>query len=170
MKIYINGKLADVTLDTEKTIDDCLTSLIPWIESEGMRFQGLELDKRTIDAEGATAAYARDINSVGEINILVVEGSLCREEIEAVADKLGELPLDLQTGKSQEAAETIIQFTRLMEQIAGQLSRAGEEALLKEYNDLLQQMLAAYKEEDVILLGDLAEYEIAPRLRKLIEE
>jgi hypothetical protein len=36
-----------------------------------------------------------------------------------------------------------------------------------EFGNALGEMLAAYKQRDTVLVGDLAEYEMAPRLRGL---
>ena len=36
---------------------------------------------------------------------------------------------------------------------------------LNEFNTVLSEMLAAYEQKDAVLVGDLAEYEMAPRLR-----
>jgi hypothetical protein len=35
---------------------------------------------------------------------------------------------------------------------------------IAEFNTALKEMLAAYERHDTVLVGDLAEYEIAPRL------
>jgi hypothetical protein len=41
--------------------------------------------------------------------------------------------------------------------------------LLEEIGTILQELLSAYEAKDTVLVGDLAEYEIAPRLRSLQE-
>ena len=36
-----------------------------------------------------------------------------------------------------------------------------------EFNSALKELLQAYEQNDSVLIGDLAEYELAPRLRSL---
>jgi hypothetical protein len=38
---------------------------------------------------------------------------------------------------------------------------------LAEFNAALRELLAAYEQRDTVLVGDIAEYEMAPRLRNL---
>ncbi|MDR3193066.1 MAG: hypothetical protein LBT87_08385 [Treponema sp.] len=101
--------------------------------------------------------------------------------VEAVAARLEDLPLDIQTGKDGRAAETV----QLFSSVAGKLLRLL--GLLKleghspeiltvdgvpifeyvgEFESILQDLAAAYEARDAVLVGDLAEYELAPRLLK----
>jgi hypothetical protein len=103
-----------------------------------------------------------------------------------ITERLENLPLDLQTGKDKQAAETVQFFTGITEKLfriysiidtsvfpAAQItvvcaSKNNEKPMnifLEEFNSTLQEMLAAYEQKDSVLLGDLAEYEMAPRLR-----
>jgi hypothetical protein len=40
---------------------------------------------------------------------------------------------------------------------------------LSEFDAALKELLAAYEQRDAVLVGDLAEYELAPRLRVLYD-
>jgi len=99
-----------------------------------------------------------------------------------VCARLEELPLDVQTGKDARAAETVNIFSGIAEKVFrvyGILGGAGlrvEEAkvgglpiadYIAEFHASLQELLAAYEQRDTVLVGDIAEYEIAPRLRGL---
>jgi hypothetical protein len=94
-----------------------------------------------------------------------------------IARRLEDLPLDIQTGKDDRAAETVSLFSH----IAGKLCRlmglfqspedGGEDVkdlhtFIEEFNTALRELLAAYEAKDTVLVGDLAEYELAPRLLK----
>jgi hypothetical protein len=100
--------------------------------------------------------------------------------VEATAVRLEDLPLDVQTGKDSRAAETI----QLFSNIAGKLFRISSvlklkgvladidtidtttyQAFIEEFSAALQELTAAYEVKDAVLVGDLAEYELAPRLR-----
>jgi hypothetical protein len=99
-----------------------------------------------------------------------------------ISDRLEDLPLDLQTGKDGRASETIQLFTALTEKILrlfGLLKAEGFDlshllvnsipvyTYIDEFRTALKELLAAYESKDVVLVGDLAEYELAPRLRNL---
>jgi hypothetical protein len=102
--------------------------------------------------------------------------------VQAVAGRLGDLPLDIQTGKDGRAAETV----QLFSTVAGKLLRLlgllkleghSPEILtvdgvpifeyIGEFESTLKELAAAYEAKDAVLVGDLAEYELAPRLLKL---
>jgi hypothetical protein len=96
--------------------------------------------------------------------------------------RLEDLPLDIQTGKDGHAAETVQIFSRLGEKIfrlfglmkaegyALEHLKAGDMPLkdyIEEFDAALRELLAAYESGDAVLVGDLAEYELAPRLQNL---
>ncbi|MDR0644614.1 MAG: hypothetical protein LBG05_06860 [Treponema sp.] len=100
--------------------------------------------------------------------------------VEEIVLRLENLPLDMQTGKDMRAAETVRLFSAMAERLfrifsimsqKGHKTRTvdfgGEipvERFISDFSAILQEMLNAYKSGDTILCGDLAEYEIAPRL------
>ncbi|MDR2785919.1 MAG: hypothetical protein LBB83_08400 [Treponema sp.] len=100
--------------------------------------------------------------------------------VTGIAERLEELPLDIQTGKDGRAAETVNIFSAIAEKLFRlfYLIQAQRQDLsgifvdsspmydfLGEFNSALKELLAAYESRDVVLVGDLAEYELAPRLR-----
>ena len=102
--------------------------------------------------------------------------------LSAMADRLEALPLQLQTGKDVNAAGTLRDFSDLSSTLIRLLplvERAGinlgvfriGENNIKEYFDelgsALKELVSAFESGDAILVGDLSEYEIAPRLRAL---
>ena len=102
--------------------------------------------------------------------------------VENICLRLEELPLDLQTGKDTRAADTISLFSGVTEKIlriinvlkmegypVGEVSvnNMPINAYIAEFDSVLRQMLNAYEQRDIILVGDLAEYEMAPRLRTI---
>jgi hypothetical protein len=101
--------------------------------------------------------------------------------VSAVAGRLEDLPLDIQTGKDGRAAETMQLFSRIAEKLFRLLfilkvSGFSQESLIidgknakdfmAEFNSALKELNAAYENRDAVLIGDLAEYELAPRLIK----
>jgi len=97
-----------------------------------------------------------------------------------VCARLEELPLDIQTGKDARAAETAGLFSGVAEKVfriygalqsggfpVGEI-RAGDMPVadyIAEFHGTLRDLLNAYEQQDTVLVGDIAEYETAPRLR-----
>ena len=294
MEICINGKKADITLESEKTVEDLLAGLDSWLaqgelqdrpDSSGMthyRLSGLIIDGKAEDAQSLENTFGRELSTIKTLNIIVSRlhelictalrntqeeletwknldfsakqsfaenwktgpaAALLREQYPPVYDmtlltfsgegpgaqffaallderlrelenpseeldrmeqlindvtgRLENLPLDIQTGKDKQAAETIQIFTGLTEKIfriftilkadgfpVAQLKVANPAPVqsvcengtpgrteipimdfLDEFNITLKEMLGAYEQKDAVLVGDLAEYEMAPRLR-----
>jgi hypothetical protein len=99
----------------------------------------------------------------------------------AFVKRLEDLPLDIQTGKDGRAAETVSLFTYFAEKLFRLFSLLKQRGLkadafsvegipaaafIEEFNAAIGELLAAYETKDAVLLGDLAEYELAPRLWK----
>ena len=97
----------------------------------------------------------------------------------AIAGRMAELPLDIQTGKDQQAAETMQLFSRVGEKLFRIFSIYKSEGLsldtfiingqparifMEEFNAALGELSDAYENNDTVLVGDLAEYELSPRL------
>jgi hypothetical protein len=99
--------------------------------------------------------------------------------VEALAQRLRDLPLDIQTGKDLRAAETMGIFSTLAEKLIRLFNMLKVEGLFPEnltvggvpapeyigaFDATLKDLIHAYEERDTVLVGDLAEYELAPRL------
>jgi hypothetical protein len=113
-----------------------------------------------------------------EIQTPVDEFSNMRPVIEEVCARLTDLPLDIQTGKDARAAQTIQIFSGITEkifriyrqlEIQGYIPQSAAEKNLtqqiNDFNSAVKELLLAYEKNDTVLVGDLAEYEIAPRLQ-----
>ena len=94
-----------------------------------------------------------------------------------------EITVLLQTGKDKEAMELIIAFTELSSKVTRLFpllegvdtvripENVGEKPLrdfYTEMNGFLSELLEAFENEDSVLIGDLLEYEIAPRIEELV--
>jgi len=103
-------------------------------------------------------------------------------KVELIAKRLEELPLDMQTGKDQKAAETVQLFSGISEKLfrilfifdsegitpeAFAIDGLPAKTFFEEFNTTLRELSSAYESRDTVLVGDIAEYELAPRLLKL---
>jgi hypothetical protein len=265
--ISINGKTADITLESERTIGELLSGIDDWLKDSGFRLTGLEIDGEKIGSGALPPAFDRELAGIRRVDLQVRSGAeltlealgdagaclaaygealerggpgeaervtgiweggaaasflgaefpelrrdldaafrganreaaraLLEERMRELAEPLGEidrlealtgsaagrledLPLDLQTGKDGRAAETVALFSAVAEKLFRLyriLKTGGEdfsglevdsvplESFLEAWNGAVKEMLAAYQSRDLVLVGDLAEYELAPRLR-----
>lgn len=97
------------------------------------------------------------------------------QTLEQLIPVLEELPVLLQTGKDSEAMEHIVTFTELVGKLTRLLSytERGTAPSLKEtytsLNPILSELTEAFENADAVLIGDLVEYELAPRISTLCE-
>jgi hypothetical protein len=86
----------------------------------------------------------------------------------------------LQTGRDREAMEAIIRFSELFQSLARVLHSLAaaehdlpsvggksQEEFFREMNGFLAELVEAFAVQDSVLIGDLMEYEVAPRLEEL---
>jgi hypothetical protein len=118
-----------------------------------------------------------------EITVPAQEIAACEAVVKAVAARMEELPLDMQTGKDQKAAETIQRFSGTAQKLFRIFFILESEGLaldtesagftvddlavkdfMREFTASLTEITAAYESKDTVLVGDLSEYELAPRL------
>ena len=267
MDIVINGKPANITLDTEKNLGDVLAGIEQWISPLGNRIRGISVNGKAISEDALPNAFKLEIGGIEKLDIAVsswkelaaealghlkeicalyentafqeranirssweesaaarfiksdipdiynlaalalsgeglsardlaviveerlrelantwMEIGLTENPVKNIAKRMEELPLDLQTGKDQRAAETIQLFAGSGEKLFRIFSILKSEGLpldsldidelpvkafMEGFNDALKELSLAYENRDTVLVGDLAEYELAPRLIKL---
>ena len=103
------------------------------------------------------------------------------ELVKSITARMEELPLDMQTGKDQRAAETIQLFSRVAEKLfrvffifkaeglcldSFTVDELPSRTFMEEFTAALTEISAAYENKDTVLIGDLSEYELAPRMLK----
>jgi hypothetical protein len=99
-----------------------------------------------------------------------------KEEIYDITARLEVLSLNMQMGKDREATETVYDFSRIAEKLFRiiQLMPAtagGTEntVFFEEFTSVLKEFFQVFKARDSVLAGDLAEYEVSPRLLELYD-
>jgi hypothetical protein len=257
MEIRINGQIADIKTDTEKTIGEVMSALEPWFAASNHRLSGIEIDGERASSDSIEDFFSRNIDTVKVLElfcssiaqlslecILMIHAdiekyesldfaqkrdfaenwekspqaqfaseqipdilSLCREvfsgsvtpqmlssiieerirefddpagelvKIEAlvneICSRLVDLPLDIQTGKDSRAAQTIQIFSGIAEKIIRvyfilpQSSSDSIKNMIKEFDISVKELLSSYEKHDTVIIGDIAEYEIAPKLQEL---
>jgi hypothetical protein len=160
-----------------------------WEETPGSRFLAEQMRDiyamadKTFSGEGLGPQKLQKIvqERLREIESPRREIAALKPLVTAVAARLEDLPLDIQTGKDGRAAETVQLFSGVAEKLFRLLSLLklqgfSPETLtvdgvaiyefVEEFRTTLKDLVGAYEAKDAILVGDLAEYELAPRLLK----
>jgi hypothetical protein len=116
-----------------------------------------------------------------EVKEPVNEAAKIQPLLEETCERLVNLALDIQTGKDSHAAQTIQLFSGISEKIIRIIKQLdtqgfmsveadGEKPLtllMNEFGNLIKELLDAYEKHDTVLVGDIAEYEAAPKLQEL---
>jgi hypothetical protein len=98
-----------------------------------------------------------------------------KEDIQNITGRLETLSLNMQMGKDREATETVYEFSETAEKLFRIIpfmpaaAIADHRNFFEEFTSVLKEFLEAYKAQDSVLAGDLAEYEVAPRLVELYD-
>jgi hypothetical protein len=158
-----------------------------WKNSPEARFIGAELPDLYRLAETSFAGEGpgpEELEKILEERLRELERP--REEleaagplVEALARRLRDLPLDIQTGRDSRAADTMGLFSTLAEKLFRLFNLLGAggafpedlniegspvRKFIGEFDAALKELIQAYEGRDTVLVGDLAEYELAPRL------
>jgi hypothetical protein len=100
------------------------------------------------------------------------------------AFELGEVSVLLQQNEDEKAMSYVVRFSELvgsvmrmvaaladMEAVSLDELSIGEEpvrAFLESFNGILKELVEAFTHRDTVLIGDLLEYEVSPRLESLV--
>jgi len=101
--------------------------------------------------------------------------------LEETCERLVNLALDIQTGKDSRASQTIQLFSGISEKIIRIVKQFGIQGfmtdetngekpiirIMSEFGELINELSNAYEKHDTVLVGDIAEYEAAPKLQEL---
>jgi hypothetical protein len=160
-----------------------------WEDSSAARFLASDISdlyhlaRHTLSGEGLILQDLTMLieERLREIANPALEISDSETRIRIITERMEELPLDMQTGKDQRAAETVQLFSQMGEKLFRIFFILKSEGLsfetflidglparsfMEEFNAALRELSAAYEGKDTVLVGDIAEYELAPRLMK----
>lgn len=191
MKLKVNDGPVDITLENEKTVGDFLKSFEEAIEQEGATTTGIVLNGKTISAEEIDEIQGLPLEDDTEIELTVISKQQILEtfsgNIESLTNlnsQLSEISVLLQSGKDGEAcsiinrlADEMATFVRaarlsaLFPEIYEKITVDGKDltSFFEEFSGILKDFEQALAEKDTVTVGDLAEYEISPRLQQIID-
>ena len=178
------GTLAELLANMPETIEGFKANpFLPRGSDAGERFEAL------FKAQGAAAVLSWPVERIKAASALVDElrdglgrriaeasrpGETMSRRAAGLRESLGRLPevsVLLQTGRDRAAMEIVIGFTDIVQSVLDLLPflppDPGRGKLITELTPFLRDLVSAFGSKDSILIGDLLEYEILPRMERL---
>lgn len=190
MEISINGNNIDYSLDKEENLGQVLGTLESECEKNGMTITGITVDGELLAAEELDHLFSRTPEEVSTLALETMSGGDIISVMHRLAVKmeehvstLSEIPVLLQTGEDGEVMEIIHAFARDFESLCqsipllNSISTRDVSTLLvdgipldqypSQLTPLLGELIEAIKSNDTVLMGDISEYELAPKVEAL---
>lgn len=186
MEIRIDGNNIDFKLENEKTVGEILGQLEKACEKDGMTITSVKSGEKVLSPEELDAFFVQKIENVHDLDIETISGKEILEiakdaggMLSEIAGRLENIPVLLQTGKEHEAMKNLEHFSSEMQKLKNilpllPLAGINEEKLLIEGLNpgeftaslfpFLTEITEAIEQNDTVTIGDIAEYEIAPRV------
>ncbi|MBQ7159145.1 MAG: hypothetical protein IJS09_06965 [Treponema sp.] len=191
MDLFVNGNNIDITIENEKTVGDVLKGLEEEFARNDATTISIVLNGKKIEAdefeEASQTPLADDtklvltVISVAELReSFAYEGKIARE----IAGNMEQIPVQLQSGKDKEASTIIARLADLVDSFCKTSSLAslfpdlynsikidGKDLneFFSDFSAILTDFKQALEDKDTVLIGDLAEYEISPRLNAIAD-
>jgi len=188
MEFYLNDEKIDVTIENEKTVGDVFKSFEINCEENNAAVIGITLNGKNITADLFDEVSKQELEDSMKFNFNIVTKDAIKESFiklselfTELADKMIQIPVELQSGKDKEAHMSIKALADSIEDfchVATLASLFQEYSIVliddmpfadffAEFSPILNDFEQALKNNDTVSVGDLAEYEICPRLQAI---
>ncbi len=189
VEFYINGQQVEVQLEDEQTVGDVLKSFERTCEENDAAVIGIAVDSKQITAELFDEEAAKPLGSNTKFEFSIVTKNDIKASFEKLSELFNELaaqmegvPVALQSGKNAEVSESIKRLADSIEQFChvatlaslfpdtfstSSLNGISFKDFFAEFSPILKDFEDALQNNDTVMLGDLSEYEICPRLKEI---
>jgi len=189
MVIKINGEELSYTLENEKTLGEVLGSIEEACCREHETIVQVAVDGKVLTSHEVDLLFKQPVDTDITIDLSTFSGTEIRNYMKALmqdlskyADDFEQIPVYMQTGKDVQVLNLLGTFSEKLNELNRSLLLSDitelpidmqiEEKSIHEYqkeiNALLQNIVSSIEEKDIIQVGDLAEYELAPLVKTLI--
>ena len=191
ISFYINGEEVQVQLEGESTIGDVLKSFEMTCEQNQAAVIGISVDGNSITAENFDKEASKALGKDTKFEFSVVTKDSIKQSFTALAQlfsqlalQMEEVPAALQAGKNAEVSNSITKVADSIDNLCHVAVLASlfpddfKETIVEgkkiteffqEFSPILLDFEEALKNNDTVLIGDLSEYEICPRLKAISE-
>lgn len=189
IEFYINGQQVDVQLEDEQSIADVLKSFEKTCEENEAAVIGITVNGKQITAELFDEESAKPLEKNTKFEFSIVTKNDIKESFSKLSELFAELasqmenvPVALQSGKNLEVSESIKKLADSIEQFCHiatlaslfpdtftpeKLNGINFKEFFSEFSPILKDFEDALQNNDTVMLGDLSEYEICPRLKEI---
>lgn len=185
MEFYVNDEKIDISLDTEKTVGDVFKSFEQTCEQNDAAVIEIKINGDLVTAEKFDEYSAKPLNENIKFEFSVVTHQNIKDAFlhlstlfKQLSERLEQIPVALQSGKEKEAnnsiktlADSIDEFCHVatlaslfQDYTEVKIDNKPFSEFFKEFSPVLLDFENALKNNDTVSVGDLAEYEICPRL------
>ena len=192
MTIEINGQPLEFSLENEKTIGDILNALEAQFEKNDSTIIEIILNGKQITADEIEQLSSRDIEENDSVSVksvcadgIIMSLKELAADFEPLCSELEELPVLMQQNDDKRSFEIINRFAESFDILCHLATLSSlfpskfegktiaEKPLsefLKDFSPVLTDFEDSLKNRDTVLTGDLAEYELKPRLEAYISD
>ncbi len=189
IEFYINGQQVEVQLEDEQTIGDVLKSFEATCEENKAAVIGITVDGKQITADIFDQEAAKPLGKDTKFEFSIVTENDIKASFAKLSELFGELanqmenvPVALQSGKNLEVSESIKKLADSIDQFchiatlaslfpetfsSESLNGINFKDFFAEFSPILKDFEDALQNNDTVMLGDLSEYEICPRLKEI---
>ena len=191
VEIYINGQLVDAKIEDEETIGDVLHSFEITCEENDAAVIGIIVNGKQVTADifDEEAAKPLDKNAKFEFTVVTkndIKASFVKlsELFNALSLQMEKVPMELQKGNNKEVSLSIKELADSSDQFCHvatlatlfpdtfgqtQINGFNFDEFFKDFSPILKDFEEALQNNDSVMIGDLAEYEICPRMQSISE-
>lgn len=191
IEVYINGNKIDAQLESEQTIGDVLRSFELTCEENEAAVIGITVNDKPVNADDfdETAKLPLEDNTKFDFSVITKQAvkesfenlSKCFDELSV---KMENIPMEFQNGKAQNVTSSIKELADNIDNLshiaalaslfpesfsATTIDGQNFNDFFQEFSPILLDYEQALQANDTVLIGDLSEYEICPRLRSISE-
>ena len=189
MVIKINGEKLSYTLENEKTVGEVLGSIEEACCREHETIVQVAVDGKELNSHELDLLFKRPVDADITIELSTFSGAEIRrymkeltQELSDYAENFEQIPVYMQTGKDVQALKLLGAFSETLNELYRslllsditelpiniQIEGKSVHEYQKEITTLLQDIVSSIEEKDIIQVGDLAEYELVPLVKTLI--
>ena len=189
MVIKINGEELSYTLENEKTLGEVLGSIEEACCREHETIVQISVDGKGLTSQELDLLFTQPVDTDITIELSTFSGAEIRnymkglmKELSGYAEEFEQIPVYMQTGKDVQVLNLLGIFSEKLNELYRSLLLSDvtelpidiqiEEKSIYEYQKditaLLHDIVSSIEEKDIIQVGDLAEYELAPLVKTLI--
>ena len=189
MVIKINGEKLSYTLENEKNLGEVLGSIEEACCREHETIVQVAVDGKELSSHELDLLFKQPVDTDITIELSTFSGMEIRNYMKGLTQELSEyakdfeqIPVYMQTGKDVQVLNLLGTFSEKLNELYRSLLLSDVTELpidiqiedksvheyQKEITTLLHDIVSSIEEKDIIQVGDLAEYELAPLVKTLI--